>query len=104
MLRFEKLRYTGGIFCIMTAGAGRTAEQQRALAQRIAELLERDVKPFLAMHGGDVAVAEVQGAVVTLRLEGACRGCSMAALTFQMGVEQLLVEKFGDEIESIEYA
>lgn len=74
------------------------------LRSRIIDVLEKDVKPYLAMHGGDAAVEKIENGIVTLRLEGACRGCSMAAVTFQMGVEQLLIDKFEDEIEGIEYA
>jgi len=74
------------------------------LETRIAEVIEKDVKPYLAMHGGDVAVEKIEDGVVKLNLQGSCRGCSMAAITFQMGVEQLLIDKFGEEIEGIEYA
>lgn len=73
------------------------------LVSRIAESLEKDVKPYLAMHGGDVEFKKLEEGIVTLRLKGACHGCSMAAITFQMGVEQMLIDKFPDEIVGLEY-
>lgn len=73
------------------------------LEARVADSLEKDVKPYLAMHGGDVVLKKVEEGIVTLELKGACHGCSMAAITFQMGVEQMLIDKFPDEIMGLEY-
>jgi len=73
------------------------------LQRRIAEVLDKDVKPFLAMHGGDVEFVKLEEGIVTLKLKGACHGCSMAAITFQMGVEQMLIDKFPEEIVGLEY-
>lgn len=81
-----------------------TPKKTASLKERIAETLEKDVKPYLAMHGGDVAVEKIEDGIITLNLKGACKGCTMAAVTFQMGVEQLLIDKFGEDIEGIEYA
>ena len=75
----------------------------QSLKDRISETLENDVKPYLAMHGGDVEFVKLEEGIVTLRLKGACHGCSMAAITFQMGVEQMLIDKFPDEIIGLEY-
>ena len=74
-----------------------------SLKDRIALVLEKDVKPFLAMHGGDATLKKVEEGIVTIQLQGACHGCSMAAITFQMGVEQMLIDKFPDEIVGMEY-
>lgn len=74
-----------------------------SLEEKIAAVLASDIKPFLAMHGGDAELKKVEEGIVTLRLTGACHGCSMAAITFQMGVEQLLIDKFPDEIMGLEY-
>ena len=53
------------------------------------------IRPMLESHGGDielVCVAEDTG-TVTVRLEGACKGCPSAAMTLKMGVERHLKEK-----------
>jgi Fe-S cluster biogenesis protein NfuA len=77
--------------------------KKQTLEDKISEVLEQSVRPFLAMHGGDVELESVKGGIVKLKLRGACQGCSMAAITFQMGVEQMLIEKFPDEIKGLEY-
>lgn len=49
------------------------------------------VRPGLQSHGGDVALVELADGVARVRLEGACNGCSMAAVTMREGVEQALL-------------
>lgn len=59
------------------------------LGTRVAHVLE-SVRPYMRSHGGDVELVEVRDAVVYLRLQGACNGCSMAAVTLREGVEEAL--------------
>lgn len=76
---------------------------QKTFLKKLKDVLESDVKPYLAMHGGDVEFIKFDEGIVTVELKGACHGCSMAAITFQMGVEQMLIDKFPDEIIGLEY-
>jgi len=58
--------------------------------QKVTEVLE-DVRVGLQSHGGDVQLVEVtDDGIVKVTLEGACRGCPMAALTIKRGVEARL--------------
>jgi nitrite reductase/ring-hydroxylating ferredoxin subunit/Fe-S cluster biogenesis protein NfuA len=57
------------------------------LARRVLE----DVRPNLQSHGGDVELVDVRDATAYVRLQGACNGCSMAAVTLREGVEAALV-------------
>ena len=53
------------------------------------------IRPVLQADGGDielVGVDEGKG-VVSVRLQGACRGCPGARMTLKMGVERHLKEK-----------
>lgn len=77
--------------------------ESKTLKERIVDVVEKNVKPFLAMHGGDVELKNVEEGIVTLKLKGACHGCSMAAITFQMGVEQMLIDEFPDEVLGLAY-
>ena len=43
--------------------------------------------------GGDVELVDVDEGVVKLRLQGACVGCPMSAMTLQNGIERLLKEQ-----------
>lgn len=50
------------------------------------------VRPFIHSHGGDVEVLAAEQGVVTVRLSGACSGCTASAITLRHGVEEALAE------------
>lgn len=53
------------------------------------------IRPMLQQDGGDIELvsAEETTGVVSVRLQGACKGCPGAAMTLKMGVERHLKEK-----------
>ena len=63
------------------------------LATRIGLGLEK-VRPYLASHGGDVEVLEIDGAagMVVIRLLGSCDGCPSSSVTLKMAVEEAIHE------------
>jgi len=50
------------------------------------------VRPQLHSHGGDVSLVRVEDGTAYVRLEGACNGCSMSAVTLRNLVEEALVQ------------
>ena len=53
----------------------------------VAELLDSQINPAVAMHGGYIALVDVDEDKVYIRLEGGCQGCGMADVTLKQGVE-----------------
>jgi Fe-S cluster biogenesis protein NfuA len=53
----------------------------------VAELLDTHINPAVAMHGGYIALVDVEDDTVYIRLEGGCQGCGMADVTLKQGVE-----------------
>jgi len=52
------------------------------------------IRPSLQADGGDVALVDVsEDGVVTVELQGACKGCPMAQMTLANGVERILKER-----------
>ncbi len=61
-----------------------------------------EVRPGLQRDGGDVELVEVtEDSVAKVRLTGACRGCPMAQMTLQMGIERVLKERI-PELKAVE--
>jgi Fe-S cluster biogenesis protein NfuA len=60
----------------------------------VAEAALDRVRPYLHSHGGDVAVLGAEAGVVTVRLSGACSGCTASTITLRRGVEEALREGF----------
>jgi Fe-S cluster biogenesis protein NfuA len=59
-----------------------------------------EVRPYIRMHGGDVELVEVKDKTVIIEISGACAGCSLAELTYNKGVSDLIKEKV-PEVEKI---
>ena len=53
----------------------------------IRALLDDNVNPAVAAHGGHIALVDVKDDTVYIRLEGGCQGCGMADVTLKQGVE-----------------
>ena len=68
---------------------------------KIEKILD-EVRPGILAHGGNVELKKVEDGLVYLNIQGACRGCPMSAMTFQMGVEEELKSKI-PEIKEIRY-
>jgi Fe-S cluster biogenesis protein NfuA len=57
---------------------------------RIKQLLEDNIRPAVAMDGGDVVFESFEDGVVRLKMYGACSGCPSSTMTLKMGIEGLL--------------
>ncbi len=66
------------------------ADPDAALLRRVEEVLERQVNPSIASHGGHIAAERVEGGTVYLRMSGGCQGCAASSATLRQGVEQML--------------
>lgn len=60
-----------------------------------------EIRPSLAMHGGDAQLVKIENGVVELKLEGSCHGCPMSVITFGMALKDMLQEKFPNEINNV---
>lgn len=55
-----------------------------------AEAALAEIRPYIQSHGGDVELVRVEGDTAYVRLQGACAGCSLSAVTLRDGVEELI--------------
>jgi Fe/S biogenesis protein NfuA len=60
------------------------------LAQRVLAVLEEQVNPSIAMHGGRADLVAVEDSVAYVRLSGGCQGCGLATVTLSQGIEVAL--------------
>lgn len=74
--------------------------------KEIKKILANEVAPMLAMHGGAVEFVDFdeKSGVVSVRLKGMCKGCSLAELTLKGGIEAVLCAKVHGvkSVESVE--
>lgn len=49
------------------------------------------LRPTIALHGGDVEFVSLQNDIVHVRFSGACVGCPISQLTLKQGIEQAIM-------------
>ncbi len=62
------------------------------VAQKVQDVLDEQVAPALAAHGGWVELVEVQGDRAIVQLGGGCRGCGLAPITLSDGIESAILD------------
>lgn len=75
---------------VVWPGMAAPAEGRGELTDRVRQVVEAEVNPAVAAHGGSVSVVDVRDGRALIRLEGGCQGCSLAEVTIRQGIERLL--------------
>jgi Fe-S cluster biogenesis protein NfuA len=70
---------------------------------KIREILDNEIRPAVAMDGGDITFEKFEDGVVYLYLQGSCAGCPSSTATLKMGIEKRLQESIPEirEVVSI---
>ena len=71
-------------------GARAPAAPTGPLAERVREVLNSQVNPSIAAHGGQIDLVDVHGTEIYLEMSGGCQGCAMSRMTLRQGVERML--------------
>jgi monothiol glutaredoxin len=61
-------------------------------ADHFEQLLEQEINPSIAAHGGVVHLCDVQGDTAWVQMGGGCQGCGMAGVTLNQGIVQRVRE------------
>jgi len=60
------------------------------VAQKVQDVLDHEVNPGVAGHGGSVSLVQVAGDVAVIQLHGGCQGCGAADITLKQGIERMI--------------
>ncbi len=71
------------------------------LAERVQAVLDEQINPGVAQHGGRVSLVDIRDNVVYLRMGGGCQGCGLASVTLTQGIKRTLSEAV-PEVEGVE--
>lgn len=80
------------------AGAG----DDSAAVRRIREIIEEEVRPAVAMDGGDITFERFQDGIVYVFMKGSCSSCPSSTATLKMGIESRLREEVPEVIEVVQ--
>uniref|UniRef100_A0A2P2J6L7 NIF system FeS cluster assembly NifU C-terminal domain-containing protein n=1 Tax=Rhizophora mucronata TaxID=61149 RepID=A0A2P2J6L7_RHIMU len=99
-VRIWKLPAFAPIQVIKAVATPNSALELPLTAENVDSVLD-EIRPYLIADGGNVAMHEIDGNVVRLKLQGACGSCPSSVMTMKMGIERRLMEKI-PEIVAVE--
>ena len=73
-------------------GAPPPADLSGDVPQRVIQVLDQQVNPTIAAHGGRAELVAVEQGTAYLRLGGGCQGCAMATVTLSQGIERAIIQ------------
>ena len=101
LLRGATLAFNGGMVMQNPTrplpAAARVAARPEAdlsgeIPQRVIAVLDEQINPAIASHGGYAELVAVEGSIAYLRMGGGCQGCGMAAVTLTQGIEVAILD------------
>ena len=81
-------------------GAPPAADLSGPVALAVLTVLDAEINPAIAAHGGRADLVAVDEGVAYLRLSGGCQGCGLASVTLSQGIEVAILDGV-PEIESV---
>jgi Fe/S biogenesis protein NfuA len=80
----------------------RKVSDNAPLKERVQYVIDAEINPQLANHGGRVSVVELtDNGVAVLQFGGGCNGCSQVDLTLKEGIEKELLNRFHGELTGV---
>jgi Fe/S biogenesis protein NfuA len=84
-----------------TIGGGNT-HLEGTVEHRLQTLLDGEINPSLAMHGGFAQLQRVEGDVAYVIMGGGCQGCGLAQLTLTEGIKATIEDRIPEIREVID--
>lgn len=83
------------------AGGRNAGGADAEIVQKICALIDKEIKPAVAMDGGDIHFERFDSGVVYLSMHGSCAGCPSSTMTLKMGIETRLREAIPEVTEVV---
>lgn len=69
------------------------------VAEKLQNLLNKQINPALQMHGGFVQLIDVKDHTAFIELGGGCKGCGMVDVTLKQGIEKMIKQSIPEITE-----
>ncbi len=86
-----------------TPALGDAIELSGTTEEKIGQLLDQQVNPAIAAHGGHARLVRLDGEIAYIEMGGGCQGCAMSAMTLRQGIESAILSAI-PEIKGVEDA
>ena len=89
---------SGEMICSPRNGETVRGEESES-AMRIREIIDQEIRPAVAMDGGDILFERLENGIVYLHMTGACSGCPSSTMTLKMGIQNRLQQEFPEVVD-----
>ena len=88
----ERVNESGFEVRPMKRRTGQAEPPTGPIADRVRDVLDSQVNPAIAAHGGMISLVDVEETDVYVEMSGGCQGCALSRMTLRQGVERMLRE------------
>jgi len=81
--------------------AKNTFRSKTEIEKKIEEIIDKDIRPFIQMDGGEIELISFEKGIVKVTLKGACRGCPSSVSTLKDGIENKLKSIIPGKIKEV---
>jgi Fe/S biogenesis protein NfuA len=85
-----------------TPSLGDPIELTGTTEEKVRQLLDQQVNPAIAAHGGYAALEKVEDGRAFITMGGGCQGCAMSAMTLRSGIEAAILEAIPEITEVVD--
>jgi Fe/S biogenesis protein NfuA len=85
-----------------TPRLGDAIELEGSPEEKVRQLLDRQVNPALAAHGGFASLVKVEGSAAHIAMGGGCQGCAVSAMTLRDGIEAAILANVPEITEVVD--
>jgi len=78
------------------------ADLSGEVPQRVIQVLEEQINPAIAAHGGNAELVAIEDSIAYLRLSGGCQGCGLASVTLSQGIEVAILDSVPEITEVVD--
>ncbi|WP_347359416.1 NifU family protein [Bdellovibrio sp.] len=76
-------------------------ENDSPMVRNIKSVLNREIRPVVALDGGDIVFHKYENSVLYIHMKGACSGCPSSTITLKEGIETRMRELFPEISEVV---
>ena len=62
------------------------------MVKQIKRIIKNEIRPAVALDGGDIVFAAYENDILQIRMQGACAGCPSSQATLKDGIEVRMKE------------
>jgi Fe/S biogenesis protein NfuA len=82
--------------------SGAHLELTGTVDEKVQQLLDQQINPGLASHGGYAALDRVEGDKVFVTMGGGCQGCAVSAMTLREGIARSIKDAIPEVAEVVD--